>query len=134
MKAGGPHTSADNNKELLKDITIEDAINAEILRVPECGECKYCVEDGSIKRLCVKRLVKCKQLLFAVSNTLIIDDPNKLSKAKKGKSLSKKGICFDPSKAIAAKMMKSSSTNAVKKSTISSKKSPSIKSLVKKAP
>ena len=118
----------------MKDITIEDVINADILRIPECGECKFCLDTSTIRKLCVKRLAKRNQLLIAASTNSLLysDDPDsKGSKSKKGKlSLKKNSIGFDPSNSISSKMMKS--TNAVKKSTISSKKSPSSKSLLLK--
>lgn len=121
----------------MKEITIEDVINADILRIPECGECKFCLDTSTIRKLCVKRLAKRNQLLIAASTNSLLysDDPDsKGSKSKKGKlSLKKNSIGFDPSNSISSKMMKS--TNAVKKSTISSKKSPSSKALLlKKAP
>jgi len=55
LKAGGPHTTGNAvNGITRKGINVEARINPVILHVPECGQCKFCLDTKS-RKLCVKR-------------------------------------------------------------------------------
>ena len=59
--AGGEYTF-----EVLPDLesgVIEARINRAILSIPECGQCDNCVNKGTVKRCCVKRLEERHRLL-----------------------------------------------------------------------
>ncbi len=59
--AGGEYTF-----EVLPDLesgVIEERINKAVLSIPECGQCDNCVNKGTVKKLCVKRLDERRRLI-----------------------------------------------------------------------
>jgi len=59
--AGGEYTF-----EVLPDLesgAIEARINRSILAIPECGRCENCINKGTVRRLCVKRLEERQRLI-----------------------------------------------------------------------
>merc|ERR1711937_726641 len=68
--AGGEYTF-----EVLPDLesgVIEARINRAILSIPECGQCENCVNKGTVKRCCVKRLEERHRLLRIETNLLFV--------------------------------------------------------------
>jgi len=59
--AGGEYTF-----EVLPELesgVIEARINRAILSIPECGQCENCINKGTVRRLCVRRLEERKRLI-----------------------------------------------------------------------
>mmetsp|Transcript_746 Transcript_746/g.1805 ORF Transcript_746/g.1805 Transcript_746/m.1805 type:complete len:1548 (-) Transcript_746:262-4905(-) len=68
LKGGTKFTTAggENTFEVLPELesgVMEARFNKSILAIPECGQCDNCVNKGTIRRLCVKRLDERQRLL-----------------------------------------------------------------------
>jgi hypothetical protein len=85
LKAGGP---AEEDVPASGE-DIEAKINAGVLRVPECGECKPCLDDSS-RKLCDKRMEARKELIRIETKRM------KESRAKGGKSKKRKAPSKSP--------------------------------------
>lgn len=55
LKSGGQHITENGAYTDLDGVDMEAYVNKAVLSVPECGECKFCV-DRKTRKLCVKRL------------------------------------------------------------------------------
>jgi len=84
LKAGGPHTVGDDGTppalDVEKGVLVEGRINQDVLKVPECGQCRYCLEPGWARKLCMDRLLVRKKLI-----KIALEDPNiaRLARAKR---------------------------------------------------
>ena len=68
LRGGTKFTTAggENTFEVLPDLesgVIEERISRAILSIPECGQCVNCVNKGTVRKACVKRLDERRRLI-----------------------------------------------------------------------
>ena len=68
LRGGTKFTTAggENTFEVLPDLesgVIEERISRAILSIPECGQCDNCVNKGTVRKACVKRLDERRRLI-----------------------------------------------------------------------
>lgn len=68
LRGGTKFTTAggENSFEVLPDLesgVIEERISRAILSIPECGQCDNCVNKGTVRKACVKRLDERRRLI-----------------------------------------------------------------------
>jgi hypothetical protein len=76
LRGGTKFTTAggENTFEVLPELesgVIEARINRAILSIPECGQCDNCVNKGTVRRLCVRRLEERRRLLRAETKAVL---------------------------------------------------------------
>jgi hypothetical protein len=66
LKAGGPHTAGEDGTapalDVEKGVIIESRINQGVLKIPECGKCKNCLNPGMTNKICLNRLLARRKL------------------------------------------------------------------------
>jgi hypothetical protein len=89
LKGGTTFTTAggEYSFEVLPDLesgAIEARINKPILKIPICGQCENCLNNGSVRKLCIRRLEERTKLIIAETRKALKARGKSTNKIKPG--------------------------------------------------